>query len=68
MKQGKVFQIEGIMLQGDKKIQSLNVDENKNYKYFGVLEADDVKHSEMKERIQEKYFCRVKTVSTKVPA
>ena len=59
MKQGKVFQIDEIMLPGDKKMRSLNVDENKNYKYFGVLEADDVKQSEMKERIQEEYFRRV---------
>ena len=44
MKRGKVFQSKEIMLPGNKKMRSLNVDENENYKYLGVLEADDVKH------------------------
>ena len=56
MKRGKVFQSEEIMLPGTKKMRSLNVDENENYKYLGVLEADDVKHSKMKDRIQKEYF------------
>ena len=36
--------------------------ENENYKYLGVLEADDVKHSQMKDRIQKEYFRTVKTI------
>ena len=47
---------------GTKKMRSLNVDENENYKYLGVLEADDVKHSQMKDRIQKEYFRTVKTI------
>ena len=62
MKRGKVFQSEEIMLPGNKKMRSLNVDENENYKYLRVLEADDVKHSEMKDRIQKEYFRTVKTI------
>ena len=62
MKRGKVFQSEEIMLPGNKKMRSLNVDENENYKYLGVLEADDVKHSKMKDRIQKEYFRTVKTI------
>ena len=62
MKSGKVFQSEEIKLPGNKKMRSLNVDENENSKYLGVLEADDVKHSEMKDRIQKEYFRTVKTI------
>ena len=47
MKRRKVFQSEEIMLPGNKKMRSLNVDGNENYKYLGVLEADDIKHIEM---------------------
>lgn len=56
MKQGKVFQSEGSCYPGDKKMWSLNVDENENYKYLGALEVDHTKHSEIKERIQKEYF------------
>ena len=62
MKRGKVFQSEEIMLPRNKKMRSLNVDENENYKYLGALEADDVKHSKMKDRIQKEYFRTVKTI------
>ena len=62
MKSGEVFQSEEIMVPGNKKMRSLNVDENENYKYLGVLEADDVKHSKMKDRIQKEYFRTVKTI------
>ena len=47
------------MLPGDKKMRSLNVDENESYRYLGVLEADDIKHSKMNDRIQKEYFRRV---------
>ena len=30
------------------------------YKYLGVLEADQIKHEEMKDEIQTEYFRRVK--------
>ena len=43
-------------------MRPLNVAENENYKYLGVLEADDIKHSKMKDRIQKEYFHRVKTI------
>ena len=62
MKRGKVFQSEEIMLPGDKKMRSLNVYENENYNFLGVLEADDIKHSKMKDRIQKEYFRTVKTI------
>ena len=62
MKSGKVFQSEEIKLPRNKKMRSLNVDENENCKYLGVQEADDVKHSKMKDRIQKEYFRTVKTI------
>ena len=62
MKRGKVFQSEEIMLPGNNKMRSLNVYENENYNYLGVLEADDVKHSKMKDSIQKEYFRTVKTI------
>ena len=54
MKSGEVFQSEEIMLPGNKTMRSLNVDENENYKYLGVLEADDKKHIEMSLRAGSK--------------
>ena len=62
MKSGKVFQSEEIKLPGNKKMRSLNVDENENYKYLGMLEADDIKHSKMNARIQKEYFRTVNTI------
>ena len=53
MKRGKVIQSEGTHLPGDKKIRSLKSEDNEGYKYLGVLEADDIKHGEMKEKIQK---------------
>ena len=43
-------------------MRSLNVDENENYKYLGMLEADDIKHSKMNARIQKEYFRTVNTI------
>ena len=62
MKRGKVIQSEGIHLPGDKNIRSLKSEDNEGYKYLGVLEADDIKHGEMKEKIQKEYFRRLKTI------
>ena len=50
------------LFQGGKVIRSLNSDEEEGYKYLGVLEADDIKHVEMKEKIQKEYFRRVRKI------
>ena len=55
-------QSEGIVLPGDKKVPSLNGEDNENCEYLGVLLADNNIHSEMKEKIQKKCFRRVKTM------
>ena len=57
-----MFQSERIMLPGDKKMRSLNIDENENYNYLGVLEENDIKHSDLKARIQKEYFRRVNAI------
>ena len=62
MKRGKLIQSEGITLPGDTVIRSLNSDEEEGYKYLGVLEADDIKHGEMKEKIQKEYFRQVSKI------
>ena len=32
------------------------------YKYLGVLEGDEIKHTQMKRRIEEEYFRRVRKI------
>ena len=32
------------------------------YKYLGMLEGDEIKHTEMKRRIEKKYFRRVRKI------
>ena len=60
MKRGKQVEVDGVKLPDEKKIRSLKEDEG--YKYLGVLEADDLKRSEMKERIKKEYKRRVRKV------
>ena len=53
---------EGIANPGG-KIKALNNEEEcKSYKYLGVLEADDIKHKEIKEKIRKEYFRKVKMI------
>jgi hypothetical protein len=53
---------EGIANPGG-KIKALNNEEEcESYKYLGVLEADDIKHKEIKEKIRKEYFRRVKMI------
>ena len=34
------------------------------YKYLGILEANDIMHSEMKDKIQKEYFRRVRQLTS----
>ena len=36
--------------------------EEKGYKYLGILEADGVKHEEMKDQIKKEYIRRVRNI------
>ena len=46
LKRGKVVRCEGIEMPNNQVIKSLG--EGEGYKYLGMLEADGVKHMEMK--------------------
>ena len=61
MKKGKIVSCEGITLPNDKRIRALS-DDNKAYKYLGVLEVDDIRHSEMKDGIRKEYFRRLRKI------
>ena len=54
MKRGKLIQTEVIELSAIGKIRSLDKTSN-GYKYLGIIEADDIKHSVMKEIVQKEY-------------
>ena len=60
LKRGKVAESRGIQLPKDELIKSL--DENEGYKYLGVLEADQIKHNEMKKNLTKEYFRRVRNI------
>ena len=49
MKRGKFVMSEGIELPNGKKIRSL--DDQEGYKYLGILQFDDIKHGEVKEKL-----------------
>ena len=58
MKRGKVVMNEGIELPNGAKIRSL--DDQEGYKYLGILQFDDIKHKEMKEKLKKEYAKRVR--------
>ncbi len=60
MKKGKRVRSEGIVLPSGQVMN--DVDEN-GYKYLGVLQADQVKSKEMKEKIRGEYLRRVKVLA-----
>ena len=60
LKRGKVTENRGIQLPKDEVIKSLS--ENEGYKYLGVLEADQIKHSEMKKNVTKEYYRRVRNI------
>lgn len=51
LKRGKLQQEGSIELPNGREIQQL--EENEDYKYLGVLEADDIKHKKMKVRSEK---------------
>ena len=65
IKKRKIVKSDGIELPNDKVIKSL--EEGESYKYFGVLEADQVMVNEMKVEVQKEYNRRVrKMLETKI--
>ena len=49
IKNGKRHMTDGMELQNQDKIRMLG--KNETYKYLGILEADTIKHVEMKDKI-----------------
>ena len=60
MKRGKLINCEGINMR-DKVIRAMKGDDD-GYKYLGVLEVDDRKHTELKGKVQKEYFRRVRKI------
>ena len=59
MKRGKIARSEGMPMPDGKTM--MNIEEN-GYKYFGILQADDVKHDEMKDQIRKEYVKRIRKI------
>ena len=59
MKRGKVVKSEGISMPDGKMMKNI---EEGGYKYLGILEADGVKHEEMKDQIKKEYMRRVRNI------
>ena len=57
MKAGKLVSVGGMELSSGKVIPELESD--KGYKYLDILEANDIMHTEIKDKIQKEYYRRV---------
>ena len=58
MEAGKVVSVGGMELSPGEVIPELESD--KGYRYLSTLEADDIMHTEMKDKIQKEYYRRVR--------
>ena len=59
VKHGKVARSEGMSMPDGKTIMTI---EENGYKYIGILEADDMKHDEMKDQIRKEYVRRIRKI------
>ena len=62
MKTGKLVSIGGIELSSGEVMAELESD--KGYKYLGILEADDIMHTEMKDKIKKEYYRRARQLTS----
>ena len=60
MKRGKVVSLDGITLPNGEMMKALEKDSG--YKYLGVLEADEIKHSKMKKNLSVEYVRRLQKI------
>ena len=60
MKRGKVVTRDGIDLPYGKMMKC--IEEGSGYKYLGILEADGIKHEEMKDQVTKEYVRRFRTI------
>ena len=56
--------MERIELPNQDKIRTLGI--NETYKYLGILEAENIKQVEIKEKIENEYLRRRKLLETKL--
>ena len=61
MKAGKLVSVGGIELSSGEVIPELESD--KGYKYLGILKADDIMHTAMKDKIKKEYYRRVRQLT-----
>ena len=59
MKRDKVVKNDGVDLPDGSRMKSIDED---GYKYLGILEYDEVLHAEMKIRLQNEYYRRLKRI------
>ena len=61
LKKGKVVSKGGMELTDGEIIAE--IDSGKGYKYLGVIEADDILHTKMKDVIRKEYYRRIRKVT-----
>ena len=59
MKRGKVVQSDGLCISDGAMMRNI---EDGGYKYLGILEANGIKHDEMKEQLKKEYIKSVRNV------
>ena len=59
MKTGKVVESDGLCMPDGTMMRNI---EEGGYKYLGILEADGIKHDEMKQQLKKEYIRRVRNV------
>ena len=59
MERGKVTRTEGIQLPDGNNIK--DIDET-GHKYLGIIEGEEIRHQEMKEKINKEYIKRLKAI------
>ena len=64
-KAGKLVSVGGMEISSVEVIPELEPD--KGYKYLGILEAEDIMHNEMKEKIKKEYYWRVRQLTSSKP-
>ena len=62
MKSGKLVKSEGIVISGERLILAMNDGDVDAYKFLGMLEGDEIKHTEMNRRIEKEYFRLVRKI------
>ena len=60
LKRGKLVHLDGIEVPSGERMKEIDTDQG--YKYLGILEADDMKFSEMKSTIKKEYLRRLKVI------